>query len=124
MNAMKTMLSVLVVLLAGVTGLALVFTDLFPVPPGGGRVMAGAAFYVAVGFLLARLNVGGRPLRWAATSAWGLMPFGLVGVWISMTDRVSGDWTLALLFLVGPLFAAGAGGALGASRRTGPAGRT
>jgi len=113
---MKTVLSILAVILAGVVGLSLVFTDLLPVAPGGGRVIAGGVFYLAVGFLLARLHAAGRPLRWAVASAWGLMLLGVIGVWISMTDRSSGDWTLALLFLVGPGIAAGVGGVLGARR--------
>jgi len=118
---MKTLLSVFAVIVAGLIGLSLVFTDLLPVTGGGGRVIAGAVFYLVVGFLLARLNAGGRPLRWALASAWGLILLGVIGVWISMTDRGSRDWTLALLFLIGPAVAAGAGGALGA-RRTRSAG--
>jgi len=113
---MKTLLSVLTVIVAGVVGLSLVFTDLLPVAPGGGRVVAGGIFYLAIGFLLARVHAAGRPLRWAVASAWGLMLLGVIGVWISMTDRSSGDWTLALLFLVGPAVAAGVGGAFGARR--------
>ena len=107
---MKRFLSVLLVLLSGLVGLSLVFTDWVPVPLGTGRVAIGAAFYLVVGFLVARWNAGGRPLGWSLATAWGLALLGIVGLWVTLTDPASGDWTLAALFLAGPLACAGAGG--------------
>jgi len=107
---MKTLASLVVVVVAGLVGLALVFTDLIPVPPGWLRIAAGAAFYVLAGWILGRLNAGRRPLRWALGAGWGLIVLGLVGVWISATDPASGDFALAALFLVGPATAALLGG--------------
>lgn len=107
---MKTLLSFLLVLVAGVAGLALVFTDLIPVPPGWARIAAGAVLYVAAGWILGRLNTGRRPLRWALGAAWGLILLGGVGLWISLTDPASGDLALAALFVLGPATAALVGG--------------
>jgi hypothetical protein len=38
---------------------------------------------------------------------------GILGSWISATDPTSGDWSLALTFLLGPLACALFGGWLG-----------
>lgn len=111
---MKTVLSLLAVLAAGVAGLALVFTDLVPVPVGFERVAVGALLYVAAGYLVARWNADGRPLGWALATAWGLGLLGAVGLWITLTDPASGHLVLALTFLLGPALAALAGGVLGA----------
>lgn len=99
---MKILLSLIVVVVAGLVGLALVFTDLIPVPPGWARIAAGTAFYVLAGWTLGRLNAGRRPLPWALGAGWGLILLGLVGMWISATDPASGDFALAALFLLGP----------------------
>ncbi len=107
---MKTLVSLVLVVLAGLVGLALVFTDLIPLPPGWIRIGVGALFYLAVGWILGRLNVGRRPLGWALGAGWGLILLGAVGVWISATDRASGDLALAALFLFGPATAAVVGG--------------
>lgn len=107
---MRTLSSLLVVVVAGLVGLALVFTDLIPIPPGWVRIALGAAFYVLAGWLLGRLNARGRPLRWALGAGWGLILLGLVGLWISFTDPASGDFALAALFLLGPATASLLGG--------------
>lgn len=115
---MKTTLSLLIVAAAGLAGLALVFTDVVPVPLGVPRILTGAVFYLAVGFALARMHRDGRPLAWAIAAGWGPILLGLVGVWVSLTDRASGDWALALLFLAGPGISAGLGSTV--ARRVGP----
>lgn len=107
---MKTLASLAVVVIAGIVGLALVFTDLIPVPPGWLRVAAGGAFYVIAGWILGRLNAGRSPLRWALGAGWGLILLGIAGVWISATDPASGDFALAALFLLGPATASLLGG--------------
>jgi len=110
---MKTVLSLLLVVLAGLVGLALVFTDVIPISLGPARVAFGAGFYILAGFLLGRWNAKGRPLAWAASAAWGLVLLGAVGLWTSVNDPPSGDYGLALLFLLGPLASALGGGWLG-----------
>ena len=107
---MKTLLSIVVVVAAGLAGLAFVFTDVLVVAPGPGRVAVAGLFYVLVGFVLATLRRGGRPLRWALASGWGTAILGLIGLWVSITDAGSGDFGLAFLFLVGPALAAALGG--------------
>lgn len=110
---MKTLLCVLVVVAAGLAGLAFVFTDVLVVPPGPVRIAVAGLFYVAVGLLLAALRPGGSPFRWAVASGWGTAILGLVGLWVSITDAGSGDLALALIFLFGPALAAGFGGWIG-----------
>ena len=107
---MRILWSFLLVALAGLVGLALVFTDVVPVPPGWMRIAAGAAFYFLVGWILGRLNASRRPLRWALGAGWGLILLGIVGVWISAADPASGDFALAALFLLGPATASLVGG--------------
>ena len=117
-RTMKTALSLLIVIVAGLAGLALVFTDVVPVPLGTPRILVGALLYLVVGFALARMHRGGRPLAWAIAAGWGPILLGLYGVWVSLTDRASGDWGLALVFLVGPAIAAGLGSTV--ARLAGP----
>lgn len=112
---MKTTLSVLIVLVAGLTGLALVFTDWVPLPLGWPRLLGGAAFYFAVGLALGRLRP--RPIAWSILAAWGLILLGLVGLWISFTDPASGDLPLALVFLFGPAAVAALGALIARHRR-------
>lgn len=109
--AAKTGASIIVCVLAGLAGLALVFRDL-PVEPGAGLVALGGVLYLAVGFGLTRWHGGARPLLWGVAPGWGLNLLGLIGVWVSATDPPSGHWTLALLFLLGPAAAGLAGAAL------------
>lgn len=101
---MKALLSVLVCVLGGLVGLALVFRDL-PIPPGLGLIGVGAVFYVGVGFALTKWNGGRRPIVWGIAPGWGLALLGIIGVWTTITDPPSGEWTLALLFLLGPALA-------------------
>lgn len=103
----------LIVIAAGIVGLALVFTDIGPGRTGVQRIGLGAVFFLLAGGLLGWLGSGGKPMRWAGASAWGMILLGIVGVWISATDPSSGDWGLALLFLFGPLVCALLGGWLG-----------
>ena len=110
---MKTILSLITVVIAGAAGLAFVFTDVLVAPPGLGRIAVGGVFYVLIGFLLGRLQAGGRPVRWALASGWGLALLGGVGLWISLTERSSADFALAFLFLLGPGLAAVLGGWIG-----------
>lgn len=112
---MRTLLTVLIVLAAGVVGLGLVFTDLGPGRTGAARVWTGGLFYFLAGTLVGWLNGGSAGRRWAATTAWGMILLGAVGLWISLTDPASGDLALALLFLLGPLGSALLGGTLGAA---------
>ena len=107
----KMLVSVLVCLLAGLAGLALVFRDL-PVEPGRGLIALGGLFYMAVGFLLVKGHGGKRHILLGIAPGWGLGLLGLVGVWVSATDPRSGDWSLALLFLLGPALAGLAGALL------------
>ncbi len=115
---MKTILSLITVMIAGAAGLAFVFTDVLIAPPGLGRIAVGGVFYVVVGFALAKLQLGGRPIPWAVASGWGLAGLGVVGLWISFTDRSSADFGLAFLFLLGPAVAAVLGGWLGGRARS------
>jgi peptidoglycan/LPS O-acetylase OafA/YrhL len=110
---MRKLLLVLIVIVAGVIGLALVFTDIGPGRTGFSRGVFGAIFFLLAGALVGWINVGGRPLPWAAATAWGMMLLGVLGSWISATDPASGDWSLALTFLFGPLACALIGGWLG-----------
>jgi len=110
---MKTILSLITVVLAGAAGLAFVFTDVLVAPLGLGRIGVGGVFYVLIGFLLGRLQAGSRPIRWALASGWGLALLGAVGLWISLTERSSADFPLAFLFLLGPASAALLGGWIG-----------
>lgn len=114
---MKTALAVLIVLIAGLVGLALVFTDWIPLPLGWPRLLGGAAFYFAVGLALGRLRGGRRPIAWAVFATWGLIALGLVGLWISFTDPASGDLELAFVFLLGPAAAAALGAWIARGRR-------
>ena len=107
--------SIVMCLLAGLVGLALVFRDL-PVGPGAGLIALGGLFYLAVGFALTRWHRGARPLLWGLAPGWGPGLLGLIGVWVSATDPSSGHWALALLFLLGPAVAGLAGVSL--ARRT------
>ena len=113
--AVKIAASIAVCLLAGLVGLALVFSDL-PIGPGLGLVSLGGLFYLAIGFTLTRWHRGARPLLWGLAPGWGLGLLGLIGVWVSATDPPSGHWSLAFLFLLGPAAAGLAGAAL--ARRT------
>ncbi len=101
---MRAFLSTLVCILGGLVGLALVFRDL-PIPPGLGLVALGALFYLGIAFALTKWNGGRRPLVWGIAPGWGLGLLGVVGVWTTITDPPSGQWTLALLFLLGPALA-------------------
>ncbi|WP_420447811.1 hypothetical protein [Candidatus Palauibacter sp.] len=111
---LKLLVSVIVCLLAGLAGLALVFRDL-PVDPGPGLIALGGLFYLSVGFGLTRLHSGARPFLWGLAPGWALAILGVIGVWVTMTDPPSGHWGLALLFLLGPAVA-GLAGALLAAR--------
>ncbi|WP_419162221.1 hypothetical protein [Candidatus Palauibacter sp.] len=104
-------MSVIVCLLAGVVGLALVFRDL-PIGPGPGLVAVGGLFYLFVGYVLTRWHGGARPLLWGLVPGWGLALLGVIGLWVSVTDPPSGHWALALLFLLGPGVAGLAGASL------------
>lgn len=112
---MRKLLTVLIVLAAGIAGLGLVFTDLGPGDTEAARLWTGGVFYFLAGSLVGWLNGGRSGRRWAAATAWGMILLGVVGVWISLTDPASADLRLALLFLLGPLGAALLGGALGAA---------
>ncbi|MDH3735077.1 MAG: hypothetical protein OEU54_16225 [Gemmatimonadota bacterium] len=103
---MNRTFSIILVVLGGLAGLAFVFTDVLIFPPGPLRVAAGGAFYVLLGFLLARAQAGGKPFRWALACGWGTAILGLVGLWLSITDPGSGDFTLAMVFIFGPPIAA------------------
>lgn len=107
---MKKLLMVLIVIAAGIVGLALVFTDIGPGRTGMGRVVVGAVFFLLVGVLLGWLGSDGKPMRWAGAPTWGLILLGIIGLWISATDPASGDWGLAFMFLFGPLVCALIGG--------------
>jgi hypothetical protein len=96
---MKKLIMILIVIAAGIIGLALVFTDIGPGRTGVARIAVGAVFFLIAGALVGWLASGGRPMRWAA--------------WISATDPASGDWGLALTFLFGPLVCALLGGWVG-----------
>ena len=110
---MKMFLSIMLIAVAWLLGLGMVFSDLIPIPLGRGRVAFGGGFYVVVGFILAKWNLGRRPLTWALAAAWSLGVLGIVGLWISISDPPSGDLNLALLFLIGPALASAVGGWLG-----------
>ncbi|MCZ0934753.1 MAG: hypothetical protein OXJ54_06175 [Gemmatimonadetes bacterium] len=105
---LKLLVSVIVCLLAGLAGLALVFRDL-PVGPGPGLIALGGVLYFFAGFGLARWHRGARPLLWGLAPGWSLALLGVVGVWVTLTDPPSGHWGLALLFLLGPAVAGSAG---------------
>lgn len=115
-GALKLLVSIIVCLLAGLAGLALVFRDL-PVGPGPGLIAIGGLFYLSVGFGLTRWHRGARPLVWGLAPGWGLVALGVIGVWVTVTDPPSGHLGLALLFLFGP-GVAGSAGALLAARLT------
>jgi peptidoglycan/LPS O-acetylase OafA/YrhL len=110
---MKRLLLILIVIVAGIVGLALVFTGVGPGRTGTARVALGAIAYLVLGGLVGALAGSDRSLRWAGATAWAMILLGIVGVWVSATDPVSGDWGLALLFLLGPLACALLGGWLG-----------
>ncbi len=112
---MRIVLSILLAGIAGVVGLALVFTDMVPLPLGLVRVVAGGLFYALVGFVLGRWHAGRRPVAWGVAAAWGLILLGAKGTWVSLTDPASGDLPLALLFLVGAPSAAAGGAWLGSA---------
>jgi len=105
---LKLLVSVIVCLLAGLAGLALVFRDL-PVGPGPGLIALGGLLYFFAGFGLARWHRGARPLLWGLAPGWSLALLGVIGVWVTLTDPPSGHWGLALLFLLGPAVAGSAG---------------
>ena len=107
----KILVSVIVCLLAGLAGLALVFRDL-PVGPGPGLIALGGLLYFSAGFGLARWHGGARPLLCGMAPGWGLALLGAIGIWVTVTDPPSGDWGLALLFLLGPAVAGSAGAVL------------
>jgi peptidoglycan/LPS O-acetylase OafA/YrhL len=110
---MKKLIMILIVIAAGIIGLALVFTDIGPGRTGVARIAVGAVFFLIAGALVGWLASGGRPMRWAGATAWGMILLGIVGSWISATDPASGDWGLALTFLFGPLVCALLGGWVG-----------
>lgn len=112
---MRRLLALLTALLAGLVGLALVFTDYGPGRTEAARAWVGGGFYVAAGLLVGLIHARGRALRWAVVTAWGMVVLGLVGVWVSATDSASGDWSLALLYLLGPLACALLGIKLGSA---------
>lgn len=110
---LKVLVSVIVCLLAGLAGLALVFRDL-PVGPGPGLIALGGLLYFSAGFGLARWHRGARPLLWGLAPGWSLALLGGIGLWVTVTDPPSGHWGLALLFLLGPAVAGSAGAVLAA----------
>lgn len=112
---LKVLVSVIVCLLAGLAGLALVFRDL-PVGPGPGLVALGGLLYFSAGFSLTRWHRGERPVLWGLAPGWSLALLGVIGIWVTLTDPPSGHWGLALLFLLGPAAAGSAGAVL--ARRT------
>ncbi len=112
---MRRLLALLAALLAGLVGLALVFTDVGPGRTEAARAWVGGGFYLAAGILVGLLHARGGPLRWAAATAWGMVLLGVVGIWVSATDPASGDWSLAFLFLLGPLACALLGIKLGSA---------
>ena len=116
---MKTILSAVIVVVAGVAGLAFVFMDVPGLPPGPALVAVAGVFYAIVGFLIGRVQSGGRPRTWALASGWGLAVLGTVGLWLAVTQPGSSDLSLALLFVLGPAVAAVIGASLGG--RTGNA---
>lgn len=105
----------LLVLVGGVFGFALVFSRY--VPPGLAQLLVGAVVYALLGFALARVHVGSRPWGWSLATPWTLVILGAVGVWVTLTDPASGDLLFALLFLVGAPAAVVAGMLLGSRRR-------
>ena len=111
--ALKILVSIIVCLLAGVAGLALVFSDL-PVGPGPGLIALGGLLYFSAGFGLARWHRGARPLLWGLAPGWSLALLGGFGLWVTVTDPPSGHWGLALLFLLGPAVAGSTGAVLAA----------
>ena len=115
---MKLVVSVIVCLLAGLAGLVLVFKDL-PVGPGPGLIGLGGLLYFLAAFGLTRWHRGARPLLWGLAPGWSLALLGAVGVWVTVTDPLSGHWGLALLFLLGPAVAGSAGALLAATTRKG-----
>lgn len=112
---MRSLLTVLIVLAAGIVGLGLVFTDIGPARTEAARLWTGGAFYFLAGLLVGWVNGPGSGRRWAASTAWGMILLGAAGVWISLTDPASGDLGLAFLFLLGPLASALLGGTVGAA---------
>ncbi len=112
---MRRLLALLAALLAGLVGLALVFTDYGPGRTEAARAWVGGGFYLAAGIVVGLLYARGRALRWAVATAWGMILLGMVGLWVSATDPASGDWSLALLFLLGPLACALLGIKLGSA---------
>ena len=109
---LKVLVSIIVCLLAGLAGLALVFRDL-PVGPGPGLIALGGLLYFSAGFGLARWHRA-RPLLWGLAPGWSLALLGVIGIWVTVTDPPSGHWGLALLFLLGPAVAGSAGAVLAA----------
>ncbi len=107
----KVLVSVIVCLLAGLAGLALVFRDL-PVGPGPGLIGLGGLLYFSAGFGLTRWHRGARALLWGLAPGWSLALLGTIGIWVTVTDPPSGHWGLALLFLLGPAVAGSAGAVL------------
>lgn len=110
---LKGALVAAIVLLAGLIGLALVFTDVGPSDTLVGRTMAGALFFVLAGLLLGLMNPRGRVWLLSGLAAWGMAALGVVGVAASISDPASGDLGLALAFVAGPLICALIGGFVG-----------
>jgi peptidoglycan/LPS O-acetylase OafA/YrhL len=106
--------TVAIALVAGLVGLALVFTDIGPSDTLTGRTTTGALFFVLAGLVLGLMHPRGRGWLLSGLVAWGMVALGLVGVAVSIRDPASGDLGLALTFLTGPLVCALIGGLVGA----------
>ncbi len=99
----------LLVLAAGVLGLALVFLDLgVPTSPGQRAVVAAVYFFLA-GCLCGILVRPGRAWLVAVLLTWAVTLLGLVGLFVSARNPESADPALAVKLLLGPVLCSLAG---------------